>query len=146
MLHVFGVYRLLRLFSPSIWRALWRGVPNLFEAISHFEQAEYEAALQAFDGVLNCLPEPTADYLAFHAYLLLLNGSPDTLGAWQQVVDLAQRDSSRRSRYAAAVGRYYLATLAGSREAFQHWREAHDLQPTRGVAAYIRIPDVAEVT
>lgn len=138
--------RIWRLCSPSTWKALRRATPALFGAVRHFERREYELALRSFEIVLEHLPKPDPSYFAFHAYLLLLTGSAATAQAWEHVVQTAEGDDGKTARHAAAVAKYYLASFDGSPDAFQQWRQAAELRPSRGLAAYIQLPEMALAT
>lgn len=131
------------------WKLLasktWSAVRALFAAIKHFERREYGAALESFETVLSQVRNPDPDYLAFRAYLLLLNGSHDTVGAWGEVVASARGEAVGSSRYAAAVAQYYIAYFEGSSDTFRRWRDAISQRPKRGVAAYIQLPELAVV-
>ena len=135
-----------RFLSPSAWKGLWRALPALLRAIERFNRRDYPSALRSFDVVVANVPEPDPTYAAFQAYLLFLNGSPDAMGAWAMVAQLAKADDSKSSRHAGAVARYFIARHENSPAAYQHWREAHELRPAHGVGALITLPDAALVT
>ena len=145
-MHSYSMYRFWRLLSPATWTAVWHGIPELLAAIKHFERLEYGAALQSFEGLLNRIPNPGADYLAFHAYLLLLNGNgtSETDDAWKKVVASAEGDTALCARFAGAVARYFLSA-AGSHDRLPRWREANALRPSRGLVSYIRLPEIESI-
>lgn len=135
-----------RLLSPSAWTGLLRALPSLLRAIERFNRRDYPSALRSFDVVVANISKPDPTYAAFHAYLLLVNGSPDAMSAWGKVVLLAEADDSKSARHASAVARYFIARHENSPAAYQHWREAQELRPAHGVGALIRLSDVALVT
>jgi tetratricopeptide (TPR) repeat protein len=139
------VKRLARLLSPSTWKALSRSAPALLGALKQYSHGQDEAALRSFEECLRWMPRVPADYLAFHANLLVLNRrSPDAAHVFKQVLTSTSDDCGLRSRYAAAYARYYLALIERTDEALalNRWQEARDLQPAKGFASkYLRLPD-----
>ena len=136
---------LVRLFSPSTWKALRHSAPALLRALKQYRRGENEAALQSFEECLRWMPRVPTDYAAFHGTLLVLNRrSPDAARIYKQVLTSTSEDHRPRSQYAAAYARYYLALIerADDALALNRWQEARDLQPAKGFASkYLPLPD-----
>lgn len=139
------VKRLARLIRPSTWKAIKRGAPALLGALKQYRRGEDKAALLCFEKFLGWMLEMPAEYLAFHANLLILNRrSSDAAQVFRQVLTSTSDDGGLSSRYAAAYARYYLALIERADEALalNRWQEARDLQPAKGFASkYLRLPD-----
>jgi len=137
--------QLTRLLSPSTWKVVSRSAPALLDALKQYRRGQDEAALRSFEECLRWMPKVPADYLAFHANLLILNRrSPDAAKVLREVLTSTSDDRDQRSRYAAAYAEYYLALIERADEAtsLSRWQEARDLRPAKGFASkYLTLPD-----
>lgn len=135
------IKRLARLLTPSTWKAF----PAFYGALTKYKRGQDEAALQSSEECIRWIKKVPAEYLAFHATLLLLNWrSPEAAQVFKQVLTSTTDDPGLRSRYAAAYARYYLALIERTDEAvaLNCWQEARDLMPAKGFASrYLQLPD-----
>ena len=134
--------RLSRLFSPASWRGVSKSYSALRRARKQYVRGENEAALRSLEECLGRMSVVPFEYTAFHAGLLVLNHRyAEAARLYRHVLTATEGDSRQRSRYAAAVSRYYLSLIDEGSDALDRWREAKAQQPRRGVGwKYLGLP------
>jgi hypothetical protein len=139
----------VRVFQRSLQRATWRaafvGTPALLESLKAWRDHDDAIALDRFEEFLKVHPDPAAEYMAFYASLLVLNGRFNEAKAAFAEVSKGRYRPLRwptRSQYAVAFSHYFLALLQRRSDVVEWWLLAKHERPRKGFGAtYLLLGD-----